>query len=528
MEIESSFGRNVVATSQRLELPGTKRIRMDLNMRLSREHTESLSSELLHDAPLDDKTCWLNNTPLWSPEHPFLYDLTIRLSDGLGHMIDEVRTNVGMRSISWNNGDGTLRLNNQPYFHALVLDQGYWPQTLMTPPSQTALKADIEMSKAMGFNGCRKHQKVEDPVFMYWADKLGYMVWGEMASCYQFSKEMVDRFDQEWMEMVRRDINHPSIVCWTPANESWGYGSLGTSAEERNHLRSLYYQTKTLDPTRPINDNCGWEHVRTDLSTFHDYADASALTERCSSITDVLGRGRSVFLHPIPDRDEGSAHKPGAPVLCTEFGGVNIKMGGKDTEHAKGWGYTSASDPDDLLKRIEKLCMAIVHRGHCCGFVYTQLTDIEQETNGLYTYDRREKLPAAKVKEVMQLIAATYLSFVPQGSSNQGIYRAAFSASTRNARLEQSQYLIAECDIDGQRQNWTSSRIDLNDCLHNEWGRLQWARGGNFKASARQIRLEDNGCAVSCELGDGRGHWVYNIARFDERIRNENGRLMLM
>jgi beta-galactosidase/beta-glucuronidase len=134
-----------------------------------------------------------------------------------------------MRSLNWTTGDGTLRLNGQPYFQALLLDQGYWPKTLMTPPSPTALKADIELSKAMGFNGCRKHQKVEDPVFMYWADKLGFLVWGEMASAYRFSLEYVDRFDQEWMEMVNRDINHPCVVAWTIANESWGYPDLGNN-----------------------------------------------------------------------------------------------------------------------------------------------------------------------------------------------------------------------------------------------------------------------------------------------------------
>jgi beta-galactosidase/beta-glucuronidase len=149
-----------------------------------------------------------------------------------------------MRSLDWTTGDGSFRLNGKPYFQALVLDQGYWPETGLTPPSEEALKKDIEISKAMGFNGCRKHQKVEDPLFLYWADKLGYLVWGEMANAYEFDDVYVDRFDHEWMEAVRRDINHPCVVTWTPGNESWGYKNLKDSVQERNHLRSLYYMTK--------------------------------------------------------------------------------------------------------------------------------------------------------------------------------------------------------------------------------------------------------------------------------------------
>jgi len=126
----------------------------------------------------------------------------------------------------------------------LVLDQGYWPDTGMTPPGPQSLKTDIELSKAMGFNGCRKHQKIEDPVFLYWADKLGFLVWGEMANGYQYSKDYVDRFDQEWTEGVRRDLNHPCIVTWTPVNETWGYPALKDDVEQQNHLRSLYYLTK--------------------------------------------------------------------------------------------------------------------------------------------------------------------------------------------------------------------------------------------------------------------------------------------
>lgn len=197
-------------------------------------------------SPYDAEGCWRNGVALWQPEHPILYDLTLRLYDDAGTVIDEVETATGMRNLDWRTGDGSFRLNGKPYFQAMVLDQGYWPETGMTPPSEEALKADILMSMKMGFNGCRKHQKVEDPLFLYWADRLGYLVWGEIANAYEFDENYVHRFNDEWTGAVKRDINHPCIVTWTPDNESWAYTSLKENIEQRNHLRSLYYLTKSV------------------------------------------------------------------------------------------------------------------------------------------------------------------------------------------------------------------------------------------------------------------------------------------
>ncbi|KAK5097087.1 hypothetical protein LTS08_007107 [Lithohypha guttulata] len=371
--------------------------KLKLCLRLKDEHLNNIPKDFLDVHPASDETCWHDKLALWSPEHPILYDLTITLFSTNGDILDKVKTYTGMRSIAWNNNDGTFRLNNRPYFQALVLDQGYWPDTNMTPPDSHSCKQDILLSKAMGFDGCRKHQKVESPEFLYWADKLGYLVWGEIANAYEFSTQYVDRFDQEWKEAVRRDINHPCIVAWTPVNETWGYGNLANSETEQNHIRSLYYTTKTLDPTRPVNDNCGWEHVCTDLTTFHDYSDGPQLQNICSSMTSILEPhgGRPMFVG-------GAQHKHGAPVICTEFGGVNIKPQQGEKEIEGSWGYTTASDAKDLLERVRRLMLGVVEGGHCCGFVYTQLTDIEQETNGLYTFDRKEKLPAAEVKKIIE------------------------------------------------------------------------------------------------------------------------------
>lgn len=372
----SLVGVQVTASGQR-ELPHDEDfVRFGVNMRLSEQQVQQLPEQLLEDITTADRSFWRNGVALWSPEHPTLYNITVRLFDQHNELLDEANTTIGMRSLNWTTGDGTFRLNGRPYFQTLFLDQGYWPNTLMTPPTPEAARKDIELSKAMGFNGCRKHQKVEDPAFMYWADRLGFLVWGEMASCHRFSNDMVERFDQEWIEMVKRDINHPCIVAWTPQNESWGYPHLDTNVRQRDHLRSLYYQTKTLDWTRPINDNCGWEHVATDLSTFHAYKDGDGMAERCASIKSVLGIGKEMFVKPIHgiggEYDKGSEHERGMPILCTEVGGVNISAVA-DPEQRENWGYTTASNSKDLLKRVERIILGTVKSGVVCGIVWTQL-----------------------------------------------------------------------------------------------------------------------------------------------------------
>ncbi|KAI1443082.1 glycoside hydrolase family 2 protein [Annulohypoxylon stygium] len=423
VEIEGSL-HGVRVASKKEELHNDKDyVFVNLGLELSDEQKSKANPTLSQVAPYYDTHSWRGNLALWSPDHPTLYDLSIRLYEGNGTLLDEVKTYTGFRNLDWNRGDRTFRLNGRPLFQALVLDQGYWPETGLTPPSPESLKADIELSKKMGFNGCRKHQKVEDPVFLYWADRLGYLVWGEMANAYEFNEDYAERFSQEWLEAVKRDINHPSIVTWTPVKESWAYPNLEDNIDQRNHIRSLYYLTKTLDPTRPVNDNCGWEHVITDLSTFHDYSDAPELSKTCATLDGILGKklgGRDFFVGPtsLPDgrKDEGTKHREGAPVICSEFGGVNIAPAKKEEGAERDWGYTTASDPRDLLKRFDKLLRAVVEGGHICGVVYTQLSDIEQEVNGLYSFDRREKIPATEVSKIVEEVIKVYYDSLPKDS----------------------------------------------------------------------------------------------------------------
>jgi len=215
---------------------------------------------------------------LWSPGSPNLYDLRLELMSGT-NVLDRVDSYFGQRKVSLR--DGKFYLNNAPYYLRLVLDQGYWPDSLLTPPNDEAIQYDIRMTKAFGLNGARKHQKVEDPRWLYWADRLGLLVWGEMANAYDYSPEYVDRFLSEWQEVVARDYNHPSIVTWVPINESWGVPQALTDPVQQAHLKTVYQITKSLDPMRPVVDNDGWEHTdQTDLMTLHDYARTGDLLER--------------------------------------------------------------------------------------------------------------------------------------------------------------------------------------------------------------------------------------------------------
>ena len=211
----------------------------------------------------------LMNPRKWSPETPNLYEIEYELRQG-GQTVDRVKSYFGYRVVGIEAGQFVL--NGRPYFLKMVLDQGYWPESTITAPTDAALKYDIEAMKQMGFNGARKHQKVEDPRYLYWADKLGFLVSDEMANAQQFDETYVARFTREWIDVVERDYNHPSVVMWIPINESWGVPD-ARDARQQAHLRANYHLTKALDGSRPVIENDGWEHVdTTDLYGLHDYA----------------------------------------------------------------------------------------------------------------------------------------------------------------------------------------------------------------------------------------------------------------
>lgn len=325
---------------------------------------------------------------LWSPEHPNLYDITFRLKED-ENVIDEVASYFGMRKISIENG--VVMLNNKPYYMKLVLDQGYFPTGILTPPSDEAIKKDVELTKEMGFNGARKHQKIEDPRYLYWADQLGILVWGEMANAYTYTDDAVRRMTAEWQRAIERDYNHPSIVAWVPVNESWGVPRLLADKRQQNHTLAMYYLTKSLDTTRLVISNDGWEHTKSDLCTIHDYeAEKEVLKARYSSMENIIQSQPGHRLIYVPGYEYD-----GVPIQVTEFGGIAYKK--SDWE---GWGYSGAESDEDFEEKYYQVVSALLESPLVQGFCYTQLTDVEQEINGLLTYDRKPKIPLEKIRNI--------------------------------------------------------------------------------------------------------------------------------
>jgi beta-galactosidase/beta-glucuronidase len=319
----------------------------------------------------------------WSPERPVVLDADVELVGADGAVVDVVSSYTALRSVAVD-GERFL-LNGRPYPLRLVLDQGYWPESGLTAPDVGALRRDVELVQALGFNGVRKHQKVEDPRFLHLADRLGLLVWGEMPSAYRFGRRAVRRVTREWVEVLERDAAHPCLVAWVPLNESWGVPDLPRDPAQRAYARALYELTKALDPTRPVIGNDGWEAVATDLVGIHDYdADPGALAARYAGrdVAELLSRerpgGRVLTIDP--------AAAAGRPIALTEFGG--IAHGGDE----QGWGYSRARTAEDFLARYQAL-LAAVHRLPLAGFCYTQLTDCYQEVNGLLSADRTPKAP---------------------------------------------------------------------------------------------------------------------------------------
>lgn len=331
----------------------------------------------------------------WSPSEPNLYDIRYELTrDGV--VIDRAASYFGMRKVSARNG--AVLLNNQPIYQRLVLDQGYFNGGLLTAARDEEYIRDIEMVRELGFNGVRKHQKAEDPRFLYWADKLGILVWGEMGSAYEFNDEMITGNTNEWRSAVERDYNHPCIIAWTLMNESWGIPNLQTDKKQQCHAMSLYYMVKSYDDTRIVISNDGWEHTVSDVITFHDYTqDGEALSTKISSKERILQEPVCSIGNELGAKylfAEGFKYG-GQPILLSECCGVAF-------DNKSGWGYGQlVRTEEELLKRYEAIMRAIYAAGYIAGFCCTQLTDVEQETNGLLTIDRRPKVDSKAFSRII-------------------------------------------------------------------------------------------------------------------------------
>ncbi|MDD4869130.1 MAG: glycoside hydrolase family 2 TIM barrel-domain containing protein [Kiritimatiellae bacterium] len=332
----------------------------------------------------------LKKKKLWDPGSPFLYDLQFILYRGK-EKIDEMKSYFGLRKVTI---DGRrILINGKPIFQRLILDQGFYPEGIWTAPTDEALKKDIEMCMACGYNGARLHQKVFEPRFLYWADKLGYLVWGEYPNWgYNYKPEGYSAYVNEWTEILIRDRNHPSIVGWCPFNES------GAGAGEVQQI--IWNVTKAVDPTRPALETSGWTHTlpHPEVRDAHDY-DGNPETFR-KRWMDYFTAGKTDPVVPARYGRHVAAADCGVPFMVSEIGGIGWATEG-------GWGYGSGPKTlDEFYIRYKGTCDALLDNPNMFGFCYTQLTDIEQEKNGLYYYDRKPKFDVKKLHEITSRQAA--------------------------------------------------------------------------------------------------------------------------
>jgi hypothetical protein len=346
----------------------------------------------------------------WTPEHPTLVDAVLVLRDTSGDTLDRASSYTALREVELR--AGRFVLNGRPHQLRLVLDQGYWEHSGLTPPDDDAIRRDVEIVKAMGFNGVRKHQKIEDPRYLYWADRLGLFVWVEMPPAYQFDALAVRRVTDEWIRVVERDRSHPCIVAWVPFNESTGVLSLPNRADQRHWVRALTELTKALDPTRPVVSNDGWETVGGDIIAVHDYEqDPYRLAAHWSgdvgdAVTGYAAHGRLQTLDE--DASAWSGGRPSRPIVLTEFGGIGWEPEASVPAPQQGitfevpedrlaqpasWGYSSVPSGEEFAARYRALLAAVHRADHLAGFCYTQLADTYQEVNGLLRADRTPKIP---------------------------------------------------------------------------------------------------------------------------------------
>ncbi|GLX66065.1 glycoside hydrolase family 2 protein [Paenibacillus glycanilyticus] len=326
----------------------------------------------------------------WSPEHPNLYDVEFVLYCG-DEEIDRVDAYFGMRKISIEKGQ--VLLNNRPVYQRLVLDQGYWPDSHLTPPSEEALIEDIDKLLAMGYNGVRKHMKVEDSRFLYWCDVKGVLVWSEMASTFEFNDNAIQKFTTEWMEVVRQQYNHPSIITWVPFNESWGVGNILNDKRQQKLTEAVYHLTKAFDPHRPVITNDGWEHTVSDILTLHDYVETKEQFLKRYASKDAIVNNEISFNDWKYAFAKGYSYS-GQPIIVSEFGGIAMRS-------ESGWGYgNQVESTDAYLERLRGIHEAIKETDYIVGYCYTQITDVQQEVNGLLTEDRKPKVPLEKIREI--------------------------------------------------------------------------------------------------------------------------------
>ena len=327
---------------------------------------------------------------LWEVGKGELYDVALSFGS------DSVQSYFGLRQVRL---DGhKVLINGKSVFQRLILDQGFYPDGIYTAPSDADLVRDIELSLAVGFNGARLHEKIFEERFLYHADRLGYIVWGEFPN-WGLDHSYADSIYgilPEWMEEVQRDFNHPAIVGWCPYNETWDQA--GRKQFDAS-LALVYDVTKAMDPTRPCIDSSGHFHVKTDIFCVHDYNQ--------DPVTFKENYDRLMTEGVLHDRFEKRQKYKGEATFVSEYGGIRWAEGEKDENRCVSWGYgKDVQDEEDFFCRYKGLADALLDNSEMFALCYTQLTDVEQEQNGLYTYDRRPKFDTKKLHDIMARKAA--------------------------------------------------------------------------------------------------------------------------
>jgi beta-galactosidase/beta-glucuronidase len=394
-EVEQGFLKLFVHLKHHYDVaPLHMRVQLNLHGRVLADDTYMvIGTEVERQIAFDRAGVMDEDDLLWSPEHPNLIGATLALLAG-DEVIDEVQSYCGLRSIG--SDERNFLLNGRPYYLRFTLEQGYWPQSHLAAPGDEALRREVELTKELGFNGVRIHQKVEDPRFLYWCDRLGLLVWGEMANAYVFSPLAIERLTREWLEVLARDYNHPCIVAWVPINESWGVSNLAHDQAQRHYVQALYHLTRAFDPARLVLGNEGFEHSVSDIYGIHDYSfEGATLRERYGSkeavlrtLQEVQSGGRALML-------PGYEYTKG-PLMLTEFGGISLPP----ESGAQWYGYGTVADKEAFLSKYRELVEAILDSPDIAGFCYTQLTDTGQETNGLLTAEREAKFDPAAIREI--------------------------------------------------------------------------------------------------------------------------------
>lgn len=335
------------------------------------------------------------NPHLWNIFDPHIYDLNIKIFDTKDKLLDEINTYTAFRNVYAK--EGKIYLNDKEIYQKMVLDQGYFLEGHLTPKDENQLLEDITKMIELGFNTTRKHEKIEDDRFYYYADMLGYLIWADFPNMYELTEKSKETYKREYLLAIKQLYNHPSIITWVPFNESWGIYDVSTNKEVQDYINEVYYLTKQFDDTRFCITNDGWEHTISDILTIHDYEqDGIKFKNKFDTLEKTINdkfewRGKKAFA-------SGYSYK-GQPIIMSEFGGTAYEkcVGGVN----KSWGYGSAvKDDDDFINRFSSLISAIKELPYFVGYCYTQVSDVQQEVNGLLKENREFKIDPKIIKEI--------------------------------------------------------------------------------------------------------------------------------